>query len=34
MKKGDLYPPTFNIFDKVFNQKFFIVFTNKIFVEN
>ena len=33
MKKGDLYPPTFNIFDKKFNQKFFIVFTNKVFIE-
>ena len=33
MKKGDLYPPTFNIIDKTFNQKFFIVFTNKVFIE-
>ena len=33
MKKGDLYPPTFNIFDKTFNQKFLIVFTNKVFIE-
>ena len=33
LKKGDLYPPTFNIFDKTFNQKFLIVFTNKVFIE-